>query len=109
MSTSRGVHQTAKIAPKPPAKWHNRTVAQVTTHRTAWCSAVCGFIIRIPHKLHCTTPHLLYILIYLFIFNIKYVINSLITMVFFKKKKKFDNPSKCSLGKPTQNKEKLAQ
>ena len=36
-----------------------------------------------PHKLH---P--LYILIYLFIFNIKYIINSLINPFFPKKKKK---------------------
>ena len=63
---------------------------------------VCGFIIRKPHKLHS-----LYILIYLIIFNIKYIINSLITLVF--QKKKFDNPSKCWLRKPTQNKEKLDQ
>ena len=38
-----------------------------------------------PHKPH--KPHPLYMLIYLFIFNIKYIINSLITL-FFKKKKK---------------------
>ena len=30
---TRGVHQTAKIAPKPPAKWHNRTTPQVIVHR----------------------------------------------------------------------------
>ena len=49
--------------------------------------------------------HPFYILIYLFIFNIKYIINSLITLVFFLKKYiLFDNPIKCSLGKPTQNK-----
>ena len=41
-----------------------------------------------------TASHPLYILIYLFIFNIKYIINSLITLV-FKKKKKFNNPNKC--------------
>ena len=63
---------------------------QVIVHRTTWYSAVCGFIIKKPHK-----PHPLYILIYLIIFNIKYIINSLITLVFKKKKKKFDNPSKC--------------
>ena len=49
-----------------------------------------GFIIRKPHR---TAPY--------------YIINSLITPVF--QKKKFDNPSKCWLEKPTQNKEKLAQ
>ena len=35
---SRGVHQTAqtaKIAPKPSAKWHNRIAPQVILHRTA--------------------------------------------------------------------------
>ena len=52
-----------------------------------------------------TTPHPLYILINLFIFNIKYIINSLITLVF--QKKKINNPSKCWLENPTQNKEKL--
>ena len=86
---SRGVYQTtqtAKIAPKPSAKWHNRTAP----HHTAWCNAVCGFIIRKPYKPHCTVPF--YILIYLIIFNIKYIINSLITLV-FPKKKKFDNHS----------------
>ena len=51
--------------------------------------------------------HPLYILIYLFIFNIKYIINSLMILVF--KKKKFNNPNKCWLEKLTQNKEKLAQ
>ena len=50
----------------------------------------------------------LYKLIYLFIFNIKYIINNLITLV-IKKKKKFNNPIKCWLEKSTQNKEKLAQ
>ena len=36
--------------------------------------------------------------------------NILITLVFpKKKKKKFNNPNKCWLGKPAQNKEKLAQ
>ena len=40
----------------------------------------------------------------------KYIINSLTTLVFPKKKYKyFDNPSKCWLRKPTQNKEKLIQ
>ena len=58
--------------------------------------------------MHRTAPHPLYILIYLFIFNIKYIINSLISLV-FKKKKKFNNPSKCWLENPTQNKEKLSQ
>ena len=59
------------------------TTPQVIVHRTTWYSAVCGFIIKKPHK-----PHPLYILIYLIIFNIKYIINSLITLVFKKKKKK---------------------
>ena len=67
---------------KPLAKWHNCTAPQVTVHRTAWYSAVCGFIIRKPNKLH-----RFYILIYLFIFNIKYIINSLIALIFKKKKK----------------------
>ena len=34
---SRGVHQTAqtaKIAPKPSAKWHNRTASNLAPHRT---------------------------------------------------------------------------
>ena len=30
----RGVHQTTKTTPKPPAKWYNRTALQVTMHRT---------------------------------------------------------------------------
>ena len=82
------LHKPSKLL----AKWHNQTVSQVIVHRTAphcttWCSAVCGFIIRKPHKPHCTAPHPFYILIYLFIFNIKYIINSLITLVFKKKKK----------------------
>ena len=34
-----------------------------------------------------TAPHPLYILIYLIIFNIKYIINSLITLVLTQKKK----------------------
>ena len=34
-----------------------------------------------------TAPHLLYILIYLIIFNIIYIINNLITLIFQKKKK----------------------
>ena len=55
-------------------------------HCITQCSAVCNFIIRKSHKLHRTTLHLLYILIYLFIFNIKYIINSLTTLVFKKKK-----------------------
>ena len=55
-----------------------------------------------------TAPHPLYILIYLFIFNIKYIINSLITLIFFFKKK-FNKLSKFWLEKPIQNKEKLAQ
>ena len=59
-------------------------------------------------KIAQTAPHPLYKLIYLFIFNIKYIINSLITLVFYNKKK-FNNPSKCWLKKLTQNKEKLAQ
>ena len=45
----RGVYQTtqtAKIAPKPPAKWHNRTTPQVIVHRTTSNSA--------PHH---TKPH----------------------------------------------------
>ena len=46
-----------------------------------WCSAICGFIIRKPHKLHRTTSSL-----YINIFNIKYIINSLITLVFKRKK-----------------------
>ena len=52
-------------------------------------------------------PHPFYILIYLIIFNIKYIINSLIILGF--QKKKFNNPSKCWLGKLAQNKEKLVQ
>ena len=100
---TRGVHQTTQIAktePKLPVKWHNRTALQVIVYRTTWYSAVWGFIIRKPHK-----PHPLYILIYLFIFNIKYIINSLITLVF---KKKINNHSKYWLEKSIQNKEKLA-
>ena len=92
----RGVHQIEQIAKttlKPPTKWHNHIAPQVTVHRTARCSAICGFIIRKSHKPHHTTPHPLYILIYLF-FNIKYIINSLITLI-FKKEKKFNNLSKC--------------
>ena len=44
----------------------------------------CGlwFYNKKPHK-----PHPLYILTYLFIFNIKYIINSLINPSFPKKKK----------------------
>ena len=68
---------------------------------------ICGFIIRKPHISHCTLN--LYIYIYIYIFNIKYIINSLITLVFQKKKKKFNNPNKCWLGKSAQNKEKLVQ
>ena len=40
---SRGVHQTAqtgKIAPKPPAKWHNRITPQVIVYCTAPHDAV---------------------------------------------------------------------
>ena len=77
-----GVYQTAQTTPKSPTKWYNRTIL----HHTAWCSAVYSFIIRKPHKPHHNTPHPLYILIYLIIFNIKYIINSLITLVFKKKK-----------------------
>ena len=74
----RGVHQTAqtaKTASKPPTKRHNCTAP----HRTASNSAL--------HCIapHCTAPHPLYILIYLFIFNIKYISNSLITLLFKKK------------------------
>ena len=70
--------------PHKPQKSHqNHPQNGITApHHTAWCSAVCGFIIRKPHKPHRTAPHILYILIYLFIFNIKYIINSLITLVF---------------------------
>ena len=88
---SRGVYQTtqtAKIAPKPSAKWHNRTAPQVILHRTAPHRMVqCG--LRFYNKKTAqTAPHrTLYILIYLIIFNIKYIINSLITLVFPKKKK----------------------
>ena len=38
----RDVHQTAqtaKTAPKSPAKWHNRTAPQVIVHRTTSNSA----------------------------------------------------------------------
>ena len=49
------------------------------------CSVVYGFIIRKPQKSHCITFSLyINIFIYLFILNIKYMINSLITLVFFK-------------------------
>ena len=88
IKSSRGVHQTVKtvqtvkIASKSLAKWHNRTGPQVILRHTAWCSAVCGFIIRKPHKPHAS----FYILIYLIIFNIKYIINSLISLVFLQKK-----------------------
>ena len=85
-SISRSVHQivqTAKIAPKLLAKWHNRIASQVIVHRTVWCSTICGFIIRQLHKLHRTAPSLY---INIFIFNIKYIFNSLITLVFKKKK-----------------------
>ena len=92
--------QNSKIAPH--RKWQYTTL-----HLTAWCNAIYGFITRKLHKPHRTHP--LYILIYLFIFNIKYIINSLITLVFNPQKKKFDNLSKCLLEKPAQNKEKLAK
>ena len=99
----KGVHQTAKTAktaPKPLIKWHNR----ITLHRTASNSAPhrmvqCG--LRFYNKKTTQTAPSLYINIYIyiyfffFLFNIKYIINSLITLVFFKKKKKVDNPSKC--------------
>ena len=44
-----------------------------------------------------TAPHPLYILIYLFIFNIKYIIISLITLVFKKEKKKKKKKSLITL------------
>ena len=85
MPATRGVHQTAQITPKPLAKWYNCTAP----HRMVQCG------LRFYNKKTAqTAPHPLYILIYLFIFNIKYIIKSLITLV-FKKKKKFNNPSKC--------------
>ena len=61
----------------------HRTASNSAPYRTAWCSAVCRFIIK---KTAQTAPHPLYILIYLFIFNIKYIINNLTTLVFKKKK-----------------------
>ena len=70
MHHTRGVHQTAKTASKPPTKWHNCIAPQVILHRSA------------PHR----TTTSLYILIYLIIFNIKYIINSLITLVLKRKK-----------------------
>ena len=76
---------------KPQKPHQNRPQNGITAlHHIAWCSAVCGFIIR--KCTNHTASHPLYILIYLFIFNIKYIINSLITLVF---KKKFNNPIKC--------------
>ena len=80
----RSVHQTA---PKPPAKWYNHTAPQVIVYRTAPHRMVqCG--LRFYNKKTAqTAPHPFYLLIYLFIFNIKYIINSLITLVFKKKKK----------------------
>ena len=60
-TTPRGIHQTAqttKTTSKLPAKWHNRTAPQIIVYHTAWCSAVCGFIIWKPHR---TAPHPLYI------------------------------------------------
>ena len=104
----RGVHQTAKTAPKPPAKKQNHTAPQVIVHHTAPHRMVQCSLRFYNKKTAQTTPHHLYILIYLIIFNIKYIINSLITLV-FQKKKKFNNPSKCWLRKPAKNKEKLAQ
>ena len=42
-SITRGVHQTAQTALKPPVKWHNRIAPQVIVHRTAPHSMVqCG-------------------------------------------------------------------
>ena len=89
LGLTRGVHQTVQIAkttPKPPAKWHNRTAPQVIVHRTAPHRMVqCG--LRFYNKKTAqTAPHPFYILIYLIIFNIKYIINSLITLVFKRKK-----------------------
>ena len=66
---SRSVHQITKIAPKSLAKWYNYIAPQLTAHHTT------------PHR---TAPSL-YINIY---FNIKYIINNLITLVFNKNKKK---------------------
>ena len=89
----RGVHQTAQTAkttPKPSTKWHNRTILQITVHRiTPHCMVQCGLRFY-NKKIAQTAPHRtapFYILIYLIIFNIKYIINSLITLVFPKKKK----------------------
>ena len=87
---SRGVHQiayTAKIAPKLLAQWHNYiapqhcTTSNGTSHRMMQCC-----LQFYNKKIAQTAPHPLYKLIYLFIFNIKYIINSLITLVFQKKK-----------------------
>ena len=46
LTITRGVHQTeqtTKTAPKPLAKWHNRTAPQVIVHRIASYRMVqCG-------------------------------------------------------------------
>ena len=85
------VHQTAKIAPKSPAKLHNRTAPQIILHRTATHRMVqCGLRFY-NKKTPQTAPHRIapfYILMYLIIFKIKDIINSLITLVFQKNKKK---------------------
>ena len=67
--TGRGVHQTAQTA-KTARKCRNR----IAPH----CMVQCG--LRFYNKK--TAPQPFYILIYLFIFNIniKYIINSLITL-----------------------------
>ena len=91
-----------KFIPKPSTKWHNRITPQLTVHCMVQYSLQFYNRKTAPHHLHS-----FYILIYLF-FNIKYINNSLISLV-FNQKKKFNYLSKYWLGKPTQNKEKLVQ
>ena len=62
----KGVHQTAKTAPKPLIKWHNR----ITLHRTASNSTPhhavqCG--LRFYNKKTAQTAPSLYINIYIYI------------------------------------------
>ena len=62
------------------------TTPQVIVHHIALHRKVQCDLRFYNKKTTQTTPHPLYILIYLFIFNIKYIINSIITLVFKKKK-----------------------
>ena len=77
--TRRGVYQIAQTAPKLSAKWYNRIASQVTMHHTAWCSVVCGFIIRKAYKPHRTASSI-YINIFIFLILNILLINSLILL-----------------------------